>query len=647
MNNNRLRETKIFFFSVLCFILVAIISIGVTAHADEPEETLPVNISVDIHWDIDGGTNIRKGQFRMNAKSTLNLDRTGSGLDHNPKLTPLTLKYRGRSFTGSFHFEETLTQKQPQPPQCPPLTESYSGSGGFSYSPPEEYDSINLLFRRFDIAKSLIKGVSGVGAQQFLAQLQSQMDIPPSYYEFMAGGISGKHTIPGKKRKIKNGQCYYEQAEKQVYMSVIGLRFPIPEEGPMEGKQTWHAKLDGPPRNFSIKLSQTGVGKEKPFRPENVGTGGNATYSISWSFKEVSPELRILVKKEDAWKDITGESEEEICVGQKVLLKCEVLPEGGDSVSSARWQIPGVPELVIKDWEVTKKGTQKTLFTEGDCHDQTVEFAWIDGSFQGQEQKIMCAAQVKGKTLTADTTFKVYKPKAEVKINAGKEIKVAIPPNVDSKDCELYPDSPSIKIESKVTMPNTFKDQEFVAFYVQLVESEAWGLSKVGFPKYEWLNDIHKPMLDTSFPYMPEKKGVDCLMVTMDDTPGFPLSSMASAYVHMQFQTYLMFKPPKPKSGRGITSVPLKRVDWKWTAAAVAIGESYPSEIPLCGKGHKVIYNKAPSKYEHSASDSNQYPEWKDTKNKGKPKSTREMTTNREDLPPEGKKTMIDWTKDI
>ena len=136
MNNNRLPETGTLFFSVLCFILVAIISIAATAHADEPEETLPVNISVDIHWDIDEGPNIRKGHFSMNAKSTLNLDRAGSGLDHRPKLTPLTLKYRGRSFTGNYHFEETLTQKKPQPPRCPPLLESYSGSRGFSYSPP-------------------------------------------------------------------------------------------------------------------------------------------------------------------------------------------------------------------------------------------------------------------------------------------------------------------------------------------------------------------------------------------------------------------------------------------------------------------------------------------------------------------------------
>jgi len=636
MNKARLKAFFASVFMTWSLLLVVLVGMPGPAHADEPEQTIPINLSVNISWNIDEGNKIRKGHFTMNAKSTLTLDRPGSALDQNPKMTPFTLKYDGETFTGSLHFEETLTQKKPQPSDCPPLLESYSGSRRFTYSPPKEKGGINtLLLRRWGIAKSRLKSqVSGVGAQQFLAQLQSQMGIPSSYYEFFGGSISGRHTIYGKKRVRVNGQCRYEKAETEVSMGKIGLRFPIPEQGPMEGEKTWPAKRDTLPRNFAISLSQTGVGNEKPFRPENAGSGGNATYSISWNFEEVSPELRILMKKEDAWKDITGESDETICVGQKVLLKYEVYTAGGDSPSSTQWQIPGMPDLVIKDWEGSEEGSKKTPFTKGDCHDETVEFAWVDGSFEGQEQKISCMAKVKEETLSADTSFKVYKPKAEVKVIAGKNIKVGVPPNVGSNDCELYPDSPSIKIESKVTMPDTFNDQEFTAFYVQLVENEAWCLAKVGFPHYEWQNDIHKRMLDVSFPYKPEKNGVNSLLAIMDDTPGFPLSNMASAYVHMKFQTYLMFKPPMPKSGEGITAVPLKRMDWKWAGAAVAIGEVYPSKQPPCGEGHKVIYNRPPSRYEHSALDCNQYPEWEETKTESVLKSTRKFTTNREKLPP-------------
>lgn len=301
MNKPRLMEFFASVYITWSLLFIALVGMPGAAHADEPEETIPVNLSVNIHWDIDEGYNIRKGHFRMNAKTTLTLDRPGSALDQNPKLTPFSLKYNGETFTGSIHFEETLTEKKPQPPHCPPLLESYSGSRCFAYSPPKESGEINtLLLRRWGIAKSRLKSeVSGVGAQQFLAQLQSQMGIPSSYYEFFGGSISGEHTIYGKKRVMVNGQCRYEKAETKVSMGKIGLRFPIPEQGPMQGKKTWPVKRDTLPRNFAISLSQTGVGSEKPFRPEKAGSGGNATYSISWNFDEASYEYETVPVPEE------------------------------------------------------------------------------------------------------------------------------------------------------------------------------------------------------------------------------------------------------------------------------------------------------------------------------------------------------------
>ena len=59
MNNNRLPKAGTLFFSALCFMLVAIIGMAATARAHEPEEILPVNISVRIQWEMDEGYNIR------------------------------------------------------------------------------------------------------------------------------------------------------------------------------------------------------------------------------------------------------------------------------------------------------------------------------------------------------------------------------------------------------------------------------------------------------------------------------------------------------------------------------------------------------------------------------------------------------------
>lgn len=627
-----------FFPSVLLtwsLLLIALVGMPGPAHADEPKGLIPVDLSVDVRWDMDEGRNTRKGHFRMNAKTTLNLDRTGSGLDQESKLTPFSLKYRGRTFTGSLHFEETLTQKETRPPNCSPVLESYSGSRSFSYSPPEQYDSINLMLRRFGITNSRLKSqVSGVGAQQFLAELQSQMKMPPSYYEFVAGGVSGKQTIYGKKRKMVKGECHYEKAEKEVFMSMVGLRFPIPEEGPIEGNQTWRVKLDGPPRNFSIKLSQTGVGKEKLYRPGSAGSGGNATFTISWSSKEISPELRILVRKENAWKDITDKREESICVGQKVSLKCEPLTGVGDSLSSVQWQIPGMPDLVVKGWEGSEAGSKKTPFTEGDCHDQTVEFAWIDGSFEGQEREITCTAEVKGKTLTRRTILKVYKPRSEIDISVANHVGFGW-----GDGCEMIPGSPSVEFESRAVMPEPFNNQRFCLFYIQLVQCNAWGLKRYVYPHYEWVNDVHEQMLDGAFPYNGYHCGASLSSVLMKDTPGFPLSAMASAYAHMDFVTYLMLMPPYPKSDVGIVAVPLKRLEWQWTGAAQAVGEPFPSDLPPCGWGHCIVGDEAPVKNPPIALDCNKYPEWKETKVEGVLKSTRQMTTNREELPP----TDTDW----
>lgn len=585
MNNGRLTGLRIPVLMTLSLLLIVLIGMAGSAHADEPEETLPVNLSVDVRWDIDEVDSIRKGHFRLNAKSTLNLDRTGSGLDHKPALTPLSLKYKGKTFTGSLHFEETLTQKDPQPPDCPPLLESYSGSRSFSYSPPiKGYDSINLLLRRFGIAKSRLKSkVSGVGAQQFLAQLQSQMGIPPSYYEFGAGGVSGKHTIPGKKRKTENGQCRYEKAEKQVFMSVIGLRFPIPEQGPMEGKQTWQAKLDGPPRNFSIKLSQTGVGNEKPFRPENAGKGGNATYSISWNFKEVSPDLKIRLQKDDQWVDVTGETQT-VVVGEPIRLEALVITNSGDS-QQGQWSIPG---KTIKDFVVTGEGEnisgKAVALDEEDLKKPEITFYWWDKS----KKSLVVTYTVDGKQMTAETRFDVKEPDIRVRTE--------IPPGgwVVENTPEYDPQKQTCKDYVNLFYDPTDQSKDFsIKFshdplpaqfpgetqYVQIVKRT------YQYEESEYNCKEHEDTmgLDKTYPYA---KGPETV-----DNPGVPVqfdclhmgkvkignrsydvcdkfdTNAGSDYrkkilTEHEFEMTLMFKPDKPES----IFVPIKEIDWTWRA---------------------------------------------------------------------------------
>jgi hypothetical protein len=559
MYKGRLHETGAFFFSLL-FILVTITACSEKAHGDEPRKILPVSLSVDVRWEMDEGQNIRKGYFRMKANTTLNLDRTGSGLDHKPKLSPFSLKYRGRTFGGSCHFEETLTQKEPQPAICPPLLESYSGSRRFSYSPPEEYDSINLLLRRFGIGKGLMP-----------------MGIPSSYYEFAAGGISGKLSMPGKKRKVANGICRYEQAEKQINMNVIGLRFPIPEKGPMKGTRRWRVNLDGPPRNFSIKISDTGMGKRR-FRPASVATGGNATYSISWNLEEASPDLRIRCLREGEWLDVTDEMQT-VVVGEQLRLKALAMP-GSDDLQQGQWTIPG---KTVKQFIVTHEGEQiagKPIYlNDMDLKKPEIAFYWWDKS--KKSFPVEYKTTIQGKEMTAKARFDVKEPDIRVttEIPPGDWI-VANTPDYDP-EAQSFKDYVNLIYDPKDRskdfsvrfshdpLPAQFQGE---TQYVQIVQKVSQreeskyscncgedynGIDKI-YPYAEGPVTTDRPGAPMQFDCLKKDKRGICVNWDTNADADYRLKYKTEMY----FEMYLMFKPDKPQS----IFVPLRVVNWNWIA---------------------------------------------------------------------------------
>jgi hypothetical protein len=560
MYKGRLQKTGAFFFTLL-FILLPITGPSEKAHGDEPKKTLPVTLSVDIHWEIDEGRNIRKGYFRMNANTTLNLDRTGSGLDHKPKLTPFSLKYRGRTFGGSCHFEETLTQKKPQPDICPPLLEEYSGSRGFSFAPPEQFDSINLSLRRFGVPKGLMP-----------------MGIPNAYYEFFAGGITGKIVVHGRKRKIVNGKCTYEKAEKEIGMNEIGLRFPIPEKGPMKGMRRWPVKLDGPPRNFSIKISEMGMKEKKRFRPASVATGGNATYFISWNLEEVAPDLRIKCLRDGQWADVTDETQT-VVVGEQLHLKAFAVP-GSNESQQGLWTIPG---KTIKQFIVTREREQiagKVIYLDDeDLKNPEVTFYWWDTSKKPLSVKYM--ATIQGEKMTAEAEFEVKEPSIK--------IKTEIPPGdwIVANTPVYDPKAQSLKDYVNLMYDPEDKSKDFsIRFshdplspqfpgetqYVQIVKK----LSQREESEYGCNEGEDSEGIDTNYPYAEGP--------VTTDRPGFPMpfdclkkneqglcvnwnTNAAANFKHkyktvMKFEMYLMFKPDKPQS----IFVPLRMVDWNWIA---------------------------------------------------------------------------------
>ena len=102
---------KNFIFLVTLMVYILLLSCAnEMSLADEPLETMQAELTADAHWEIDEGQNTRVGTMQLNAATTLELDRTKSGLDHKPLLTTLALQYTGKTFKGTLSFRETLTQ---------------------------------------------------------------------------------------------------------------------------------------------------------------------------------------------------------------------------------------------------------------------------------------------------------------------------------------------------------------------------------------------------------------------------------------------------------------------------------------------------------------------------------------------------------
>ncbi|OQY14273.1 MAG: hypothetical protein B6I30_01035 [Desulfobacteraceae bacterium 4572_187] len=339
------------------------------------------------------------------------------------------------------------------------------------------------------------------------------------------------------------------------------------------------------------------------------------------------PELKIYMATESGYEDIT-DKEQDILVGQKVKLAAQVVSAGLGEESDREWKIPG---KIVKEWMGSTP--ESYLRPVKGLKTGTIGFTWYRGKTGGEKRTVRYKVKFGKKTLKAKTHFKVYAPEvSRVDLKPAQSVNFGI----GEDGCELFGGNPAMKIESAVKLTGPFSGQRFCLFYVQKTTSNCWGLEKIGFPNYEWQKDVHDWKLDSSFPYNGYKCAVGENRITMMDTPGFPLSSMASAYAHMAFEDYLMFIPPMPKTYGGVCAVPLKKMKWQWSGSAIATGDPFPDSVPPCGQGHRVHCNKPPNGCNPLVNEAEEYPSWEGFVTGAKPTPTRKYTTTRGDPPPSG-----------
>jgi hypothetical protein len=324
-----------------------------------------------------------------------------------------------------------------------------------------------------------------------------------------------------------NGQCRYEKAETKVSMCKVGLRFPIPEQGPMEGEKTWRAELDTLPRNFAISLSQTGLGKEKPFRPKKAGSGGNATYSITWNLDESSPLLRIERQEDDGnWVDITDRTVP-VVVGKKMKLRGLVIPENKDP-KKGTWTIDGKGSHLnagdrncIKRYEAHfKKGGKVIYLKPEDLNKQEVTFYWVDGG-SGEVRYVTHVDE----ELSALAKFEIKRPNYQLTVTASDSTSVKNPYRggklsksecwgqgahgvVDKSDLVLQYDGIRFKAENLDKGEIDGKEQ-----WVQIIKQEAYFLKYDDDNKTCWLIT---DALDVCYPYEHSPQAQDAPAVVLE-----------------------------------------------------------------------------------------------------------------------------------
>jgi hypothetical protein len=260
------------------------------ARYDDPER-LSVTIKARVEWDETTKNTNDQPMYRTFGSYVINID---GFLKFNEKNSPVVNRggimvmpvetYDCDVLTVSMSYEEEWHDLDPDSDCSESLTLRFHGN----------------TTQRITIGPVLIINNFSSAMEPFLSQLSGQaremyertpglQSIMPDYYQFSVGGGNVMETSPQEvivKGVSRKADCTYEETEKRFPGFTIGLQMQLSESGTMTGRESWQADCDGSfPPGFGVKVSDITVhGGEKPYSPPRK-SGGNATYSLEWDFK--------------------------------------------------------------------------------------------------------------------------------------------------------------------------------------------------------------------------------------------------------------------------------------------------------------------------------------------------------------------------
>jgi hypothetical protein len=612
---------------IACLLTAAmLIPVAALAADDEqPKKTLPIQVTVDVKWDVDSGGSHNRGSMTMRLRGTANLSEEMSMMD--PSAPPGTMiTYSADGVGGNFYYSETVTQEHP-PEGCPELLAQYEGNGFFTLEKVTSAMTSGLNIRKVGsmVPKEML---------QFVPAQAQEMLI--DYYDFFA--VAKKQTVQGRKRGWND--CNFEEDEKEFSPSQLTIRYRITDDGEMNGRRRWSVERDSGVPDFTIRVSDLPETMERrPLVPEPGGRS-DVTYAVNWHFGEVDPYVEIQRKEGEFWVPLLGGDGGQVVVGERMELRGVVHPEEKDP-KKGTWSISAEGgsggETYIKKYKASHKEGEVEHLDSQDLEKSEVLFYWVDEG----TGKVEYTTSAGNKGLKESVEFEIKKPQfafyteAEPRnffgmMNRGASNpsdKCCVPTmSEDEQKQRDEIDAECERLENKLASldPNNALDQTRKKTKL-LQEWNELGCSFEGI-QYQGISFIAEPQDDIassgevqfvqllSRSIMVESEGgtsYDRIDNVLDgcypfpknisyyatlDAPAFTEKGGTSLEVRtLDFEMYLMFRP----DGDGNEWVPLKRALWTWAGAIRCDTGTCWEE-----KGEAVIPTS------EQIPDHSEYPEW-------------------------------------
>lgn len=613
---------------VVCLLLPGLLHIepaALTADDQQPKKTMPIQATVSVNWDVEGGGTRNQGSMTMQMRGTAHLAEGVSVMD--PAAPPGTIiTYAAKGVKVNYTYKETVTQEHP-PRGCPALMAEYQGSGVFMLEEINSPMTSGLNIRKMGslIPKEML---------QFAPPEAKEWMI--DYYDFFA--VAEKQKVQGRKRD--GNDCNFVEHTREFNPTGLTIRFRITDDGKMTGSRKWSVSKNSGGPSFNIRVSDLPTKFERrPLVPEPDG-GGDITYAVNWTFGEVDPYVQIQRLEGEYWIPLPGDEPVEVTAGEKMELRGIVLPEERDP-KTGEWKISGEggsgEKMYIKKYNASHvKGEVKYLDSKNDLNKPEVFFYWVDEGTGTVEYKTTAG----GTQLQESVEFKVKKPKFAFLMNAAPSNRFGL--------MEMGEGSSSDECcAKKLTGEERRAEEEFNDKCEQLKKELAELIERND--DWEILNTkpkILQQMIDLGCtPRGVQYEGITFIATPMDGTPGkvrfvqklsrtfmeefegtpssssvsgaldgcYPFPKNISEYAtfdapafsemggnsykgrQYEFEMYLLFKP----DGDGSEWIPLKKALWRWGAAIRCVDgkcaeDPAASVIPQDGEGE----------------DCSEYPEW-------------------------------------